>query len=72
MLGDNNRLPLLHMDKCFICIEEKSDRINEFEIGYTINPTFHVNKAFKEKVENCLNNTFGALTQPFIKKNDKK
>ena len=32
-----------------------------------INPDFHVNKAFKEQVDECTNNTFGALTQPFIK-----
>ena len=31
-----------------------------------INPTFYVSKAFKLKVEKCMNNTFGTLTQPFI------
>ena len=32
-----------------------------------INTNFHVNKSFKEQVINCINDTFGALTQPFIK-----
>ena len=47
LLGDNHRLPLIHMAKCFIWLEEKSDCINEFNMGYMINPTLHVNKAFK-------------------------
>ena len=33
-----------------------------------INTTFYVNKAFKEQVINCMNSTFGALTQSFILK----
>ena len=44
LLGYNHCLPLLHMDKTFIWIEETGERINEFEIGCMINPTFHVNK----------------------------
>ena len=32
-----------------------------------INPNLHVNKAFREKVDKSMNNTFGTLTQPFIK-----
>ena len=36
LLGDNHRLPLLHKAKRFIWIEEKYERINEFEIGYMI------------------------------------
>ena len=66
LLGDNHCLPLSHMAKSFIWIEETSDHINEFEIGYMINTTLHVNKSFMKQVINCMNNTFGALTQPFI------
>ena len=40
---------------------------NEFEIGYTINPSLHVNKALKKQVEKSMNTKFGELTQPFIK-----
>ena len=32
-----------------------------------INPTLHVNKEFKEQVKKCMNDTFGTITQPFIK-----
>ena len=47
LLGANHRLPLLHMNKGFIWIEETTELINEFDIGYMINPTFNVNKYFK-------------------------
>ena len=47
MLGDNHCLPLFYMAKSFICIEETKERINEFSIGYMINPKFNINKAFR-------------------------
>ena len=67
LLGYNHILLLLHMAKPFIWLKETGERINEFDIGYMINPGFHDNKAFKEQVEKCMNTTFGELTQPFIK-----
>ena len=48
-LGDNHCLPFLHMAKHFTWIEETGKRINDFEIGYMINPSFHVNKTLKNK-----------------------
>ena len=51
-LGKNDRLPLFHMDKRFICINETKKSMNEFKIGYMINPNFNINKAFREKVGN--------------------
>ena len=65
--GGNHRLPLLHMAKLFIWIEETKELINEFEIGFMINLSLHVNKAFREQVDKCMNNMFGSLTQHFIK-----
>ena len=56
------------MAKMFLWIHETRERINEFSIGYMINPKLHINKSLKEQVEKCVNNTFGTLTQPFIKK----
>ena len=67
LVGDNNCLLLLHMAKRFICLEETKERINEFDIGYMINSDLDVNKAFREQVDKCMNNMFGALTQNFIK-----
>ena len=45
LLGANHRLPLFHMAKCFIWINETKQRINEFTIRYMINPGLNVNKA---------------------------
>ena len=42
-------------------------KINEYTIGYMINPGLNVNKAFIEQVEKCMFNRFGQITQPFIK-----
>ena len=50
LLGDNHRLPLLHIAKSFIWINETKKRINESKIGYMINPSFNVNKSFRDQV----------------------
>ena len=39
-------------------IYSKDDLIDQFTIGYTINPSLHVNKVFREQVEKFLNATF--------------
>ena len=54
------------MAKHIIWINEKK-RINKFKIGYMINLNLNINKAFREQVEKCIKNTFGAITQPFIR-----
>ena len=59
LLGVNHHLPLFHMAKHFIWINETKKRINEFTVGYMINPGLNVNKAFREQVEKCLYTTFG-------------
>ena len=50
LMGVNHRLPLFHMAKHFIWVEEKS--INEFAIGYMINTDLIVRKSFRYQVEN--------------------
>ena len=42
MLGTNLRMPLLHMSKSYIWLEETNQRINEFSIGYMMNPTVYI------------------------------
>ena len=68
MLGTNCHMPLLHMSKSYICLEETNQRINEFSIGYTTNPTLFRNRAFKDKVNLCLKHTFGPDTNSHIAK----
>ena len=42
LLGANYRLPLFHMTKRFIWINETKKRSNEFTIGYIINQGLNV------------------------------
>ena len=47
VLGANFRIPLIHISKRKIYIEETNERINEFSFAYMFNPTLHTNKVFK-------------------------
>ena len=47
LLGTNHRLPLLHMAKSYIWLEENSESINVFSIGYMINTNLIINKVLK-------------------------
>ena len=62
----NWRMPLLHMSKSYIWIEETNQRINEFSFGYILNPTLYTNKVFKKQVKSCFKNTFGKDTNSHI------
>ena len=68
VLGANCCIPLIHMSKRKIYIEETNERINEFSFAYMLNPHLNMNKAFKDQVKTCLNNTFGADTNRHINK----
>ena len=63
MLGTNHLLPLSHMAKNYICLEETNQRINEFSIGYMLNLNLSIDKAFKEQIKICMKTTFGRMTQ---------
>ena len=67
LLGGNHCLPLFHMAKRFIWINETKQLINEFRIGYMINTGLNVNKDFREQVKYFMFTTFGVITPPFIK-----
>ena len=60
MLGAYHHIPLSHMAKIYIWIEETKKRINEFSIRYMINPNLNINKAFKGQVTKFMRTTFGA------------
>ena len=49
LLENNHRMPLSHIAKSYIWIEEKNRRINEFSIGYMMNPNLHKNKVSESK-----------------------
>ena len=67
LLGGNHRLPLLHMAKRFIWINEENKCNNEFTVGYMINPGLNAKKNSREQGKKCMFTTFGEITQPFIK-----
>ena len=50
LLGANHRLPLFHMDKFFILLNETKTFINKFTIEYMINRNLNVDKTFREQV----------------------
>ena len=58
---------LLHMSKILVCICAIVKRINSFSIGYMINTILHVNKVFREQVENFVKATFHKNTMEGIK-----
>ena len=62
LLGNCCRMPLLHMSKSYIWIEETDQRINDFSIGCMMNPNLNRNRAFRYQVKLCLKNTFGPDT----------
>ena len=66
VLGANCCIPLIHMSNRTFWIEETNQRINEFSFAYMLNPNLNKNKAFKDQVKICLNNTFGADTNKHI------
>ena len=60
VLGANCRIPLIHMSKRKNYIEETNELMNDFYFAYMCNPTLYKHKCFKDQVESCLGNTFGA------------
>ena len=66
MLVANCLMPLLHMSKTYIWMEETNQRINDFYFGYIINPNLYEKKYFKEQVKACFRNTFGKNTNSHI------
>ena len=55
------------MSKRMVYIYTIDEQINQFEIGYMINPPLHVNKVFREQVEKFLRATFHENTMENIR-----
>ena len=56
------------MAKSYIWLEETKERINDFSIGYLINPALNITKTFKNQATKCMKTIFGAINQPHISK----
>ena len=68
MLGDNCRMPLLHLSERYIWFEETNKHINELSIGYMMNPTLYKNRFLKDQVKVCFKHVFGPDTISKINK----
>ena len=68
MLEPNYCMPLSHMYKRYIWLEETNQRINELSIGYMMNPNLSINRAFKGEVKIYMKTAFGTMTQQHISK----
>ena len=47
LLETNHRLPLSHMAKSYIWLEETNQGLNDVSIGSMMNPNLSINKDFK-------------------------
>ena len=56
------------MSKSYIWLEETNQRIDEFSIGYMMNPNLNRNRSFKDQVKVCLKKKFGPDTNTHIAK----
>ena len=54
MLGLNISLPLLYMYKNIIYMNSIENRMNQFVIGYNVNPKLHGDRVFIEQGEKWL------------------
>ena len=58
LIGVNHHQPILHMSKIMVHFYSTDESINQFTIGYIINPYLNCNKVFREQVEKWLSFTF--------------
>ena len=47
LVGVNNCQPILHMSKIMVHCYSTDETINQFVIGYIINPSLNCNKVFR-------------------------
>ena len=66
-VGVNHRLPILHIPKRMFYFYTTDETMNQFEIGYRINPSLKFNNVFILQVEKCLSVSFSVRTMKTIK-----
>ena len=62
LVGVNRRQPILHMSKIVVLFYSIDETINQFAIGYIINPSLNCNKVFRLQVEKFLSVSFHSRT----------
>ena len=62
LIGVNHRQSIIHKSKITVYLYTTDEQINKFAIGYMINPSLHVNRVFREEVEECLIDTVNENT----------
>ena len=67
LIGVNYCQTLIHMYRILVDLYPTEKQINQFSVGYIINPLLHVNEVFREKVENVLIATFHENTMENIR-----
>ena len=58
LVGIYHRQHILHMSKIMIHFYSTDENINQFAIGYMINPSLNCNKLFRQQVEKLLSVLF--------------
>ena len=66
LVGVNNCQPILHMSKIMVHCYSTDETINQFAIGYMINPSLNCNKVFRVQFEKCLSVSFNSRTMETI------
>ena len=62
LVGLNNRQPILNMSKRMVHCYYIYESINQFEVGYMVNPSLNFDKLSRKQVEICLSATFHEKT----------
>ena len=63
LLGNNHLLTLSYMAKSYIWLEETNQQINEFYIGYMMNPNLHKNFFFQRASKGMFENHIWSIYQ---------
>ena len=67
IVGVSHRQPILHMSKIMVYCYTKDETINQFSIGYMINPSLYFNNVLRTQVEKCLSVLFSSRKMKTIK-----
>ena len=67
IVGVDHRQPILHMFKIIVHCYNIDETINQFTIGYIINPSLKFNNIFRTQVENFSSVSFSSIIMKNIR-----